>query len=45
VGAPGTPDIAVARTRQRTGERFGRDLAALLSLPVEETGKPIQITL
>jgi len=45
VGAPGTPDIAVARTRQRTGERFGRDLAALLSLPVEETGMPIQITL
>jgi hypothetical protein len=39
-GRPGTPDIAIARTQDGAGRDFGRELGALLDLPVEEVGAP-----
>jgi hypothetical protein len=45
VGRPGTPDIALARTEDRAGGAVGRELGALLKLPVEEVGKPRVIAL
>jgi len=43
VGRPGTPDVALVRTSDREGREVGRHLGALLRLPVEETGAPIEI--
>ena len=43
VGRPGTPNIALARTDDGAGREAGRQLAALLALPVEETGAPLEI--
>ena len=40
VGREGTPNIALARTEDGAGRDVGRKLAALLGLPVEETGAP-----
>src|SRR5262245_33381654 len=37
-GRPGTPNIALARTDDRAGAAVGRELGALLGLPVEEVG-------
>jgi hypothetical protein len=45
VGKPGTPNIVVARTENRSGPAVGRELGALLGLPVEEVGAPIEIRL
>jgi hypothetical protein len=45
VGRPGTPDIALAMTDNRTGGEVGREFGALLKLPVEEVGAPKLITL
>ena len=45
VGRPGTPNIALARTDDRTGSAVGREFGALLGLPVEEVGEPIVIAL
>jgi len=45
VGRPGTPDVALARTDDRAGRALGQRLAALLALPVEEVGAPIEIQL
>jgi hypothetical protein len=45
VGRPGTPDIALARTDDRAGRAVGRELGALLELPVEEVGAPKEIHL
>ena len=45
VGRPGTPDVAVARTEDRAGRAVGKELGALLGLPVEEVGAPRQIEL
>jgi hypothetical protein len=45
VGRPGTPDIALALTQDRAGGAVGRELGALLKLPVEEVGAPKVITL
>jgi hypothetical protein len=45
VGRPGTPDIALARTNDGAGRDVGRELGALLNLPVEETGAPKVIKL
>ena len=39
-GRPGTPDIALARTNDGAGRGVGRELGALLNLPVEEVGAP-----
>jgi hypothetical protein len=44
-GRPGTPDIALAMTDNRTGGEVGREFGALLNLPVEEVGAPKVITL
>ena len=38
VGRTGTPDIALARTNRSAGRVVGRELGALLDLPVEEVG-------
>lgn len=45
VGRPGTPDVVIARTDDRAGRPLGRELGALLGLPVEETGEPRNIRL
>ena len=45
VGRPGTPDIALARTNNRAGRAVGREIGALLNLPVEEVGVPKVIKL
>jgi hypothetical protein len=45
VGKPATPDVAVARTSDRAGRAVGQELGALLGLPVEEVGAPIEIRL
>jgi hypothetical protein len=45
VGQPGTPDIALARTQDGAGRDVGRELGALLHLPVEEVGLPKVIKL
>lgn len=45
VGKDGTPSIAVARTDDRSGREVGRQLAAVLKLPVEEVGAPREIQL
>jgi hypothetical protein len=45
VGRPGTPDIALARTQDGAGRGVGRELGALLELPVEEVGAPRVIKL
>jgi hypothetical protein len=45
VGKPATPDIVLARTEDGAGRDVGRELGALLSLPVEEVGGGIQIRL
>lgn len=44
-GRPGTPSIALARTEDGAGGVVGRELGALLKLPVEEVGAPKVITL
>lgn len=44
-GRPGTPDIALALTDNRTGGDVGREFGVLLKLPVEEVGAPKVITL
>jgi len=44
-GRRGTPDVALARTNDRAGRTVGRELGALLNLPVEEVGAPIEIQL
>ena len=44
-GKPGTPDVALARTSDRAGRAVGRQFGALLRLPVEEIGAPIEIRL
>ena len=43
VGRTATPDIVLARTNNGAGRDVGRELGALLSLPVEEVGGPIEI--
>src|SRR5262245_27326949 len=43
VGRSGTPNVAIARTDDGAGRAFGQQLAALLELPVEETGAPRRI--
>jgi hypothetical protein len=45
VGRPGTPDVVLARTDEGAGRAVGQRLGALLRLPVEEIGAPIQIRL
>jgi len=45
VGRPGTPNIALGHTENRTGGAVGREFGALLHLPVEEVGKPREIRL
>ena len=45
VGRPGTPDIVLARTEDRTGGPVGREFGAVLQLPAEEVGKPREIRL
>lgn len=45
VGRPGTPDIALVRTSDGAGRGAGRELGALLNLPVEEVGAPKVIRL
>jgi hypothetical protein len=45
IGKPDTPNIALARTDNRTGRAVGREFAALLKLPVEEVGAPVEIHL
>jgi hypothetical protein len=45
VGRPGTPDVVLARTSDRAGRAVGQELGALLRLPVEEVGAPIEIRL
>ena len=45
VGRPGTPDIALARTSDGAGRGVGRELGALLNLPVQEVGAPKVIKL
>jgi len=40
IGRDGTPEILVARTRLGEGRAFGRELGALLRLPVEEASLP-----
>ena len=45
VGRPGTPDIALACTNDGAGRGVGRELGALLNLPVEEVGVPKVIKL
>ncbi|SRR5258708_27525059 len=45
VGRPGTPNIALARTKDGAGRVVGRELGALLDLPVEEVGAPRVIKL
>jgi hypothetical protein len=44
-GKTGTPDIAVARTDDGAGRSLGRELGALLRLPVKEVGAPKMIRL
>jgi hypothetical protein len=44
-GRPGTPDVALALTDNRTGGELGREFGALLKLPVDEVGAPKVITL
>ncbi len=43
VGRSGTPDIALVRTSDYAGRGVAQSLAAVLHLPVEETGAPIEI--
>jgi len=43
VGNPGTPDIVPALTQDGAGRALGREFGALLKLPVEEVGAPIEI--
>jgi len=43
VGRAGTPDVALVRTSDREGREVGQHLGAMLRLPVEETGAPIEI--
>jgi hypothetical protein len=45
VGRPGTPNVAIARTDNGAGRAVGRELAALVALPVEEVGAPREIRL
>ena len=45
VGNPGTPDVVLARTSDGAGRALGREFGALLHLPVEEVGAPMQIRL
>ena len=45
VGNPGTPDIVLALTHDGAGRALGREFGALLKLPVEEVGAPIEIRL
>ena len=45
VGKPGTPDVALALTDDRAGREVGKQFGALLGLPVEEVGAPIEIQL
>jgi hypothetical protein len=45
VGKAGTPNIVVARTEDRAGRAVGQEFGALLGLPVEEVGAPIEIRL
>ncbi|HYN27667.1 MAG TPA: hypothetical protein VES94_05150 [Burkholderiales bacterium] len=45
VGRPGTPDIALARTNDGAGRGIGRELGALLNLPVKVVGAPKVIKL
>jgi len=45
VGRPGTPDVALARTQDRAGRAVGQEFGALLGLPVEEVGAPLEIRL
>ena len=45
VGSRGTPNIALALTDNGAGRALGREFAALLNLPVEEVGAPIEIRL
>jgi hypothetical protein len=40
VGRAGTPDIALALTQREAGRAVGREISALLKLPVEETRPP-----
>jgi hypothetical protein len=44
-GRPGTPNIALAHTENGVGAAVGRELGALLKLPVEEVGAPKVIAL
>lgn len=45
VGIAGTPDIALALTDDGAGRAFGRELGALLELPVKEVDAPKVIRL
>jgi hypothetical protein len=45
VGRPGTPDVLLATTQERSGHEVGKQFGALLSLPVEEVGSPRVIVL
>lgn len=44
-GRDGTPDVLLARTRERTGRAVATELGALLDLPVEEKNAPKVIEL
>lgn len=44
-GRPGTPDVLLARTDNRTGPAVAAEFAKLLDLPVEEENPPKVITL
>ena len=45
VGRPGTPDVVLARTDDGAGRSVGQQFGALLKLPVEEVGAPVEIRL
>jgi hypothetical protein len=45
MGKADTPQIALARTDNGAGRAVGRQFAALLKLPVEEVGAPVEIRL
>jgi hypothetical protein len=43
MGRPGTPDIALSRTRNGAGRALGREVGAMLALPVSETNPPLTL--
>jgi hypothetical protein len=45
VGKTDFPNIALARTDNGAGRAVGRQFGALLKLPVEEVGAPVEIRL